>query len=62
MTELLARLADTALATLRDVLPLLAVLLGFQLWILRQPIPQLRRVLAGFGYVVVGLVLFLVGL
>ena len=62
MSELLARLADTALATLRDVLPLMAVLLGFQLWILRQPIPQLRRVLAGFGYVVVGLVLFLVGL
>lgn len=62
MIELLARLADTALATLRDVLPLMAVLLGFQFWVLRQPIPHLRRVLAGFGYVVVGLVLFLVGL
>jgi hypothetical protein len=62
VSALLARLLDTALTTARDVLPIAAVLLGFQLLVLRRPVPHLRRVLAGFGYVLVGLTLFLVGL
>jgi hypothetical protein len=44
------------------VLPLVVILLGFQLLVLRKPIPRLRQVLSGFGYVLAGLVLFLVGL
>ncbi len=52
----------TALETLRDVLPIAAVLIGFQFLVLRRPIPHMRRVIAGFAYVLVGLTLFLVGL
>lgn len=52
----------TILGTVIDVLPIVAVLLFFQLAILRQHIPRLRRVLFGFVFVVIGLALFLVGL
>jgi len=58
----LALFMDTMLETLRDVLPIAAVLLGFQLLVLRQSIPQLWSVLRGFVYVLLGLALFLMGL
>ncbi len=48
--------------TLRDVLPILVLILFFQLVILKQPIPHLKRVIIGSVYVVVGLALFLMGL
>ena len=50
------------LSTARDILPILVILLGFQIAILRKPIPNLRRVIIGFIYVLVGLALFLQGL
>ena len=49
-------------STILDVLPIAAVLLVFQVLVLRQPIPNLPRVLIGVFYVIVGLSLFLVGL
>lgn len=52
----------TLLLTLRDVLPILALIIGFQIFVLRQPIPRLGRVGVGVVYVVLGLALFLVGL
>lgn len=55
-------LLDTLLATLLDVAPIAAIMLFFQLAVLRQPIPRLRRVMTGMVYVVLGLSLFLVGL
>lgn len=53
---------DTALATLRDVLPIAAVLLGFQVVVLRRRPANLKRVTTGFALVLLGLTLFLVGL
>jgi len=50
------------LATLRDVLPIIGLIVGFQLLVLRQPIPHLGRLIVGGVYVVVGLALFLAGL
>lgn len=50
------------LDTLRDVLPIVILIAGFQLVILRQRIPHLRRVVVGGIYVVLGLALFLAGL
>jgi hypothetical protein len=50
------------LATGRDVLPILLLIVGFQLFVLRQPIPHMGRVLMGGVYVVLGLALFLAGL
>ena len=50
------------LVTLRDVLPIIAAVLFFQLVILRQPIPHLKRVVIGFLLVILGLYAFVVGL
>lgn len=52
----------TLVATGRDVLPIILLIGGFQLLVLRQPIPHLKRVLVGGVYVVIGLALFLAGL
>ncbi len=48
--------------TIRDVLPIVTVIVGFQLLVIRQSIPNLRRMLIGFAYVLIGLTLFLAGL
>lgn len=48
--------------TLRDVLPILIIITGFQLLVVRRPIPHLRRVTVGFVYVTLGMTLFLLGL
>jgi len=45
-----------------DVLPIVVFLFAFQLLVIRGPIPNMKRILAGFGFVTVGLGLFLVGL
>jgi hypothetical protein len=50
------------LATCKDVLPIIILIVSFQLLVLRQPIPHLRRLIVGGVYVVIGLALFLAGL
>lgn len=62
MSDLLAHVVGTILTTIRDVIPIAAVVIGFQVLVLKRPIPNLHRVLIGFIYVLVGLSLFLVGL
>ena len=56
--HILHTLADTIF----DVLPILVIIFGFQLLVIRRPIPNLRRVLIGFVYVLLGLAFFLDGL
>ncbi len=58
----LTGILGAGLATMRDVLPIAVIIFGFQFLVIRQPIPNLRRVLVGFFYVLVGLTLFLEGL
>ncbi|MCB1746943.1 MAG: DUF1538 domain-containing protein [Gammaproteobacteria bacterium] len=60
--DALATLTSTLLGTLRDVLPIAAIIFGFQFLVLKRIPPRLPRILAGFAWVVVGLTLFLVGL
>jgi len=55
-------LTTALIGTSRDVFAVSALLLGFQYLVLRQPIPHLRRLLAGLVMVVVGLAFFLIGL
>lgn len=55
-------LLRTLMATVVDVLPIAAVVFGFQIFVIRRTIPNLRRVLLGFFYVLLGLGLFLQGL
>jgi len=60
--ELLSTLFFTTLTTIKDVLPIMIIIFGFQLLVIRRPIPHLKKVLLGFSYVLIGLSLFLVGL
>jgi len=62
MHEFIGVFFSTLLLTIRDVLPILALIVGFQLFVLKQPIPRFSRVVVGVVYVLVGLALFLVGL
>ncbi len=62
MTGFLAQLWITASATVLDVLPIVAILAFFQIVVIRRRPRNLRRILYGFLYVLLGLTLFLVGL
>lgn len=59
---LLTELALVTKSIIVDVAPIVAVLLGFQLGVLRKSIPKFRQVALGLVYVVVGLAFFLFGL
>jgi len=48
----------TLLHTITDVMPIAGIIFGFQFFVIRKKIPNLKRVLIGFGYVVLGLALF----
>ncbi len=48
--------------TLVDIIPIIAVIFGFQYLVIRRPVPNLGRVLAGLALVLLGLSLFLFGL
>nr|VFJ63812.1 MAG: Protein of unknown function (DUF1538) [Candidatus Kentron sp. DK] len=56
------RLLDTLLLTIWDVLPIVVIVFGFQFLVLRRPIANMRRVLTGFLFVLLGLVFFIEGL
>ncbi len=60
--EFLYEFSKILLATGRDVLPILILITFFQLAVLRQPVPNLPRLIVGGVYVVIGLALFLAGL
>jgi hypothetical protein len=62
MLDWITDFAKILFATMRDVLPIVAILFGFQFFILRRKVANLRRVIIGFIYVLVGLALFLQGL
>jgi hypothetical protein len=55
-------LGQTLLLLLRDVLPIIIILLGFQALVLRRPVVNAARTLLGVLFVIVGLALFLEGL
>lgn len=50
------------LATAKEVLPVLGLLVIFQTFVLRKPLPQPGRIVFGFGAVLVGMTCFLGGL
>lgn len=62
MIEYLTDFLVILLNTLRDVVPIVLLIIFFQLVILKQAIPHLKRVVLGGFYVVIGLALFLMGL
>ena len=62
MRDFLVQFARTGWGTLLDVAPIVAVLVVFQVAVLRRRLPNVRRIAAGFVYVLLGLTLFLIGL
>ncbi len=60
--SLLADFLQTLLDTLHDVAPIAIIIAVFQFMVIRRPVANLKQVLIGFVYVVIGLALFLLGL
>ena len=60
--ELLEGFARTAQSTLFDLLPIAVVLIGFRVFVIRRPLVRQRQTLLGFGFALLGLSLFLLGL
>ncbi len=57
-----AEFIQVFLATIKDVLPIAAIIFGFQFFIIRKPIKNPQKVFTGFFLVILGLALFLLGL
>ena len=62
MIDWLTQFSSTFLSTCRDVLPITAIIVFFQLFVIRQPIVQLKKILIGYFYVLLGITFFLEGL
>ncbi|GMQ96699.1 MAG: DUF1538 domain-containing protein [Gammaproteobacteria bacterium] len=62
MPDLINELWLVTANTLRDVLPIILIIVVFQLLVIRRPIPHFKQVLTGLIHVIIGLVLFLLGL
>ena len=60
--DFLVSFAEAAWNTTLDVLPIVGILVVFQVVVLRRKLPNLPRIVAGFVYVLLGLTLFLIGL
>jgi hypothetical protein len=62
MINPLKRFALCIIGSCRDLLPIVLVIVFFQLVVLRQPFPMLVDVLVGLVFVIFGLALFVLGL
>jgi len=60
--DLITTFTNILALTVKDILPVVALLLFFQLVVLRRPLPNWKRVALGFLFVLIGLTLFLDGL
>ena len=60
--EFISNLYNLFISTLFDVIPIAAIIFGFQFLVIRKPVPHLKKVLIGMFYVLVGITLFLLGL
>ena len=62
MTETLKMLLAAMLGSLRDLAPILIVIVFFQFVVLQQPLPDVGQILMGVLFVVLGLTFFIHGL
>jgi len=60
--DLISEVFGVFLATLRDVAPIVVVIVFFQLAIIRRPFSHLKNLIIGMSYVILGITFFLVGL
>ncbi len=62
MSTWLTEVLSVFLATLRDVAPIVFVIVFFQLVVIRRPFAHLKNLIIGMAYVILGITFFLVGL
>ncbi|MEJ2530499.1 MAG: DUF1538 domain-containing protein [Halioglobus sp.] len=62
MNNTMLKLLRSMLGSMRDLLPIVVVVLFFEFVVLQQPIPELGRILVGVLFVVLGLTFFIHGL
>ncbi len=60
--QVLGSIVEVAVGTVTDVIPIATIIFGFQFIVLRQKPANFSEILWGFGWVLVGLSLFLLGL
>lgn len=60
--DILTQFTATLFATIKDVIPIAAIIFGFQFAVIRKKPANLGQILLGFVWVLVGLTLFLLGL
>ena len=60
--QIIIDLINTIFATIWDVLPIALIIFGFQIFVLRKAIPNLKKIITGFVLVLLGLGFFLEGL
>ena len=60
--NVILEILDTTVETVIDVLPIAAIVIGFQVFVIRRSVPNVGRLAVGFVFVLIGLSLFLVGL
>ena len=62
MNSTLKKLLASMAGSLRDLLPIMLVIVFFQFFVLKQPLPDVGQILIGVVFVVLGLTFFIHGL
>ena len=62
LTGILSEMLSVTFGTVKDVLPIVAIIFGFQFAVIKKKPANLGQIIAGFVWVLVGLSLFLLGL
>jgi len=62
VTDTLKKLLLAMLGSVRDLLPIILVIVFFQFFVLQQPLPNITQILLGVLFVVLGLTFFIHGL
>lgn len=62
MKDTLKKLLKSMLGSIRDLLPILVVVMFFQFAVLQQPLPNIGQLLGGVVFVILGLTFFIHGL
>ena len=62
MISFISEMFSIIIETIGDVLPIVMIIFGFQFFVIKRPLPNLKKVAIGIIYVILGLSFFLVGL
>ena len=62
MQKTLEKLFQSMIGSIRDLIPIVAVILFFQLVVLKQPLPEIGQLIIGVIFVIMGLTFFIHGL